>query len=193
MWQGRVNQPSGSLRKHGATPLAETMLHRQPIRGYDITITRFAFSPKDPEKIHMDSPSAQTAISELPEEFKALVEKAATARELAYAPYSDFRVGAALLTTDGKTFTGCNVENASYGLSICAERTAICKAVSEGHKKFRAIAVAASPLASPCGACRQFIVEFGKDITVITFDPVAPGPIKVWTSQELIPDSFSFE
>ena len=89
-------------------------------------------------------------------------------------------------------FTGCNVENASYGLSICAERTAICKAVSEGYKKFRAIAVAASPLASPCGACRQFIVEFGKDITVITFDPADPDQMKLWTSGDLIPDSFSF-
>ena len=140
----------------------------------------------------MASPSAPTDSSELPDDLQTLVSQAAEARELAYAPYSDFRVGAALLTADGKTFTGCNVENASYGLSICAERTAICKAVSEGHKKFRAIAVAASPLASPCGACRQFIVEFGKDITVITFDPTDPGPVRVWTSEELIPESFSF-
>lgn len=140
----------------------------------------------------MDSPSAPTASSELHEDFQALMPQAAKARELAYAPYSDFRVGAALLTADGKTFTGCNVENASYGLAICAERTAICKAVSGGHNQFRAIAVAASPLASPCGACRQFIVEFGKDITVITFDPADPSLVKVWTSEELIPDSFSF-
>jgi cytidine deaminase len=129
---------------------------------------------------------------QLPLELQPLIQQAAEARLGAYAPYSDFLVGAALLTTEGKLFTGCNVENASYGLSICAERTAICKAVSEGYKKFRAIAVAASPLASPCGACRQFIVEFGKDITVITFDPADPDQMKLWTSGDLIPDSFSF-
>ena len=112
----------------------------------------------------MDSSSAA---SDLPSDFQHLIQQAAEAREVAYAPYSNFLVGAALLTADGKTFTGCNVENASYGLSICAERTAICKAVSEGHQAFRAIAVAASPLASPCGACRQFIVEFGKDLSLI--------------------------
>ena len=142
-----------------------------------------------PHQIHMDSLSAT---SDLPGEFQSLVRQAAEARELAYAPYSKFYVGAALLTADGKTFTGCNVENASYGLSLCAERTAICKAVSEGHKTFRAIAVAASPLASPCGACRQFIVEFGKDITVITFDPADQSQARVWTSKELIPESFEF-
>ena len=143
-----------------------------------------------PEPIHMASLSAASA---LPDEFQHLIQQAAEARELAYAPYSNFLVGAALLTADGKTFTGCNVENASYGLSICAERTAICKAVSEGHQAFRAIAIAASPLASPCGACRQFIVEFGKDISVITFDPADPSQVKAWTSQELIPESFEFE
>jgi len=138
----------------------------------------------------MDSPPPSP---DLPSDFQALVQRAAEARQLAYAPYSDFLVGAALLTADGQVFTGCNVENASYGLCICAERTAICKAVSEGHQKFRAIAVAAHPLASPCGACRQFIVEFGKDITVITFDPDDTSQMRIWTSDQLIPESFSFE
>lgn len=126
---------------------------------------------------------------------KRLIQAASEARELAYAPYSNFKVGAALLVQDGdeeKVFTGCNVENASYGLAICAERTAICKAVSQGHQKFTAIVVAASPLASPCGACRQFIVEFGDAIEVICFDPVNPEVVNKWTSGELIPDHFEF-
>ena len=95
------------------------------------------------------------------ENFEKLVSAAIVARKNAYAPYSNFQVGAALLTADQTIFTGCNVENASYGLAICAERTAICKAVSEGQQEFQAIAIATVPLATPCGACRQFIVEFG--------------------------------
>ena len=130
---------------------------------------------------------------ELPAKFQTLVKQAIDSRQHAHAPYSNFAVGAALLTTDGKTFTGCNVENASLGLSICAERTAVCKAVSEGHRVFQAIAVAATPLASPCGACRQFIVEFGKDITVISVDPADMTQWKLWTSEQLIPESFSLE
>lgn len=129
-----------------------------------------------------------------PELESTLIERAIEARELAYAPYSEFNVGAALLLQDGKTIiTGCNVENASYGLAICAERNAICAAVAKGHRKFTAIAVAASPLASPCGACRQFIVEFGKDITVISVDPADRSKTLRWSSKELIPDSFEFE
>lgn len=123
-----------------------------------------------------------------------LIEKAIAARNLAYAPYSEFNVGAALLLADGETvITGCNVENASYGLAICAERNAICAAVAQGHKDFAAIVVAASPLASPCGACRQFIVEFGKDIEVVSVDPNDTSKLLRWTSDQLIPDSFEFE
>lgn len=124
---------------------------------------------------------------------KALIDAAAAARTKAYAPYSNFYVGAALLLPDGKIITGCNVENASYGLAICAERNAICAAVAQDHQKFEAIAIAATPLASPCGACRQFIVEFGKDIEVICFDPDNRAQMKRWTSAELIPDSFEFQ
>jgi cytidine deaminase len=126
---------------------------------------------------------------------KRLISEAISARLNAYAPYSEFKVGAALLLEDGMTIvTGCNVENASYGLAICAERNAICAAVAKGHQKFVAIAVAATPLASPCGACRQFIVEFGKSIPVISVDPSDPETqIKRWTSGELIPDSFEFK
>ena len=121
-----------------------------------------------------------------------LIKLAIAARDKAYAPYSNFFVGAALLAKDGSVFTGCNVENTSYGLCICAERTAICKAVSEGYQDFEAIAVAATPFATPCGACRQFIVEFGKEIEVIAVDANDPAQIKSWTSEQLIPENFKF-
>ncbi len=121
-----------------------------------------------------------------------LIESALAVRKLAYAPYSNFLVGAALLTKDGTVFTGCNVENTSYGLCICAERTAICKAVSEGHQEFLAIAVAATPFATPCGACRQFIVEFGKKIEVISVDANDVTNVKSWSITDLIPENFKF-
>ena len=126
------------------------------------------------------------------EDYEDLIQQAIEARAASYSPYSKFKVGAALLSVNGSVFTGCNVENASYGLAICAERTAICKAVSTGVREYEAIAVAASPLASPCGACRQFIVEFGKEITVISVDAENPSIRKIWKSSELIPDSFEF-
>lgn len=99
----------------------------------------------------------------------ALIEAARQARERAYAPYSRFKVGAALLTQGGQIFTGCNIENASYGLTICAERVAIFKALSEGSRQFSKIAVVADTktLTPPCGACRQIIWEFCGDIPVI--------------------------
>ena len=125
-------------------------------------------------------------------EYKQLVEAAIEARERSYSPYSQFKVGAALQGTEGSIITGCNVENASYGLSICAERAAICRAFAQGIRTFQAIAIAASPLASPCGACRQFLVEFGNDITVISVDVNDPARISQWQSGELIPDSFTF-
>lgn len=121
-----------------------------------------------------------------------LVQLAIEARLKAYAPYSDFLVGAALLTDAGNIFTGCNVENSSYGLAICAERTAICKAVSEGEQQFTKIAVAASPLATPCGACRQFIFEFGQSIEVVCASPDT-SEFRVWTIDELLPAGFRFE
>lgn len=99
----------------------------------------------------------------------ALVEAARRARERAVAPYSGFKVGAALETADGQIITGCNVENASYGLTMCAERVAMFKALSEGHTRFVRIAVVADTEAptSPCGACRQVLWEFGPDLDVI--------------------------
>ena len=98
-----------------------------------------------------------------------LIEAALQARENAYAPYSKFRVGAALEDSEGRIHTGCNVENASYGLTVCAERNAAFKAVSEGARQFRRIAVAAdtTPLTPPCGACRQVLSEICGDVEVI--------------------------
>lgn len=115
------------------------------------------------------------------------------ARDKAYAPYSNFRVGAVLLTEDGHYITGCNVENASYGAGICAERTALVKAVSEGHKKFKAIAVVTDKeeVCSPCGICRQFIREFGPKLPVYMF--TATGKYKLMTLEELLPLSFGPE
>ncbi|KAF4520521.1 hypothetical protein B566_EDAN004795 [Ephemera danica] len=96
-----------------------------------------------------------------------LIHRSLAARERAYCPYSKFKVGCALLCRDGSVFEGCNVENISYGLSICAERTAIVSAVAAGHQAFVALAVAAElgdTFVPPCGACRQFIAEFGVEV-----------------------------
>ena len=101
--------------------------------------------------------------------FEPLVTAARQAREHAMAPYSHFKVGAALETADGVIITGCNVENASYGLTVCAERVAMFKALSEGHRHFIRLAVVADTEAptSPCGACRQVLWEFGPEIDVV--------------------------
>ena len=127
------------------------------------------------------------------QDFEHLIQAALKVREQAYAPYSNFLVGAALLTGDGNVFVGCNVENASYGLAICAERNAITTAVAAGHQNFAAIAVAATPLASPCGACRQFIFEFGDEIQIIAVDAANPTLRNQWTSKELLPSGFRLE
>lgn len=101
--------------------------------------------------------------------WQKLIEAAKTARENAHAPFSNFKVGAAVKTKSGKFFTGCNVENATYGLTVCAERVAIFKAISEGETEFTEIAVVADTpeLTPPCGACRQIIWEFCGDVPVI--------------------------
>lgn len=123
-----------------------------------------------------------------------LLDQARIARENAHAPYSRFTVGAALLTEDGRVFTGCNVENASYGLTICAERVAVFKAISEGVRDFRAIAVIGPEddvPCSPCGACRQVLHEFNPEMRVIV--PSGPGSSRVWTVSELLPHAFGAE
>jgi cytidine deaminase len=121
---------------------------------------------------------------------RKLIAAAKAAQRRAHAPYSKFRVGAALLTKSGKIITGCNVENASYGLTICAERVAITKAVSEGHRQFRAIAVVAPAAAvSPCGACRQVLAEFG-EMLVMCADSRRPRNVRVYLLSELLPHAF---
>lgn len=104
---------------------------------------------------------------------KALVDAARSARERAYAPYSRYRVGAALLAASGRVYTGCNIENAAYGATMCAERVALFKAVSEGEREFLALAVVAEgeEAASPCGACRQVLHEFAPDLTLYLAGP----------------------
>lgn len=119
-----------------------------------------------------------------------LIEAAKQARENAHAPYSNFRVGAALRSTSGRIFSGCNVENATYGLTMCAERVAIFKAISEGERGFSAIAVVTDTevLTSPCGACRQLIWEFCGDIPVSLAN--LKGKIEVIQMRELFPRPF---
>ena len=122
---------------------------------------------------------------------KELVALAKEAMEHAYVPYSHFQVGAALLAKDGRVFKGCNIENASYGATNCAERTAIFKAVSEGYREFDAIAIVASSgdYASPCGICRQVLFEFLPDGKVI-LDSDEKGMV-TYLVRELLPCGFS--
>jgi cytidine deaminase len=122
-----------------------------------------------------------------------LVSEARGAREQAYAPYShDFKVGAAVLTEEGEIFTGCNIENASFGATICAERVAVFKAVASGHRSIRAVAVIADtpdPI-SPCGICRQVIAEFGADADILMANTA--GDTRVSGMRELLPAAFRF-
>ena len=132
---------------------------------------------------------------------KSLIEQAIAMTERSYAPYSHFHVGAALLGKDGKVYTGCNVENAAYGPSNCAERTAVFKAVSEGCREFDAIAIAGgledsngksqiNDYCPPCGVCRQVLAEFcDKDFKIFLTD--GTGQIKEFTLGQLLPESFS--
>jgi cytidine deaminase len=124
---------------------------------------------------------------------RGLVARARAARRRAYAPYSRFTVGAAVLTASGAVITGCNVENASYGLSMCAERVAVHRALAEGHRRFLAVAVSAGPKgrrpvgATPCGACRQVMAEFG--VAAIVVD----GPratVRALALADLLPHAF---
>ncbi len=120
-----------------------------------------------------------------------LVQHALAARSRAYAPYSGFAVGAALLTAGGRVVPGCNVENASYGLTCCAERTAVFRAVAEGEREFFAIAVVADTCGpiSPCGACRQVLVEFNPQLKVILAN--LGGEMQVTVAGALLPGAFS--
>jgi cytidine deaminase len=122
----------------------------------------------------------------------ALVRAAEAARRHAHAPYSRYRVGAAVETDDGAIYAGCNVENASYGLTICAERAAVCAAVAAGARRIRrAVVVTESdPPGAPCGACRQVLAEFGLDMEVTA---IGPKHTARWTLRDLLPDAFTSE
>jgi len=127
-------------------------------------------------------------------EIKGLVKLAIEAREKAYVPYSKFKVGAAMEMEDGSVFTGCNIENASYGATNCAERTAIFKAVSEGHTIMKKIAIVGDMLAftAPCGICRQVIAEFAaKDIEIVLIKNQDEYIVK--TLEEILPGAFTKE
>jgi cytidine deaminase len=119
-----------------------------------------------------------------------LLSAALAVRQNAFAPYSKFRVGAALEDTEGRIHTGCNVENATYGLTVCAERVAVFKAISEGVRRFRRIAVAADTddLTPPCGACRQILWEFCGDVEIVLVNP--RGKTETYQLKELFPKPF---
>jgi len=118
-----------------------------------------------------------------------LIDLAKQVRKKAYAPYSHYKVGAALLGKSGKIYTGCNVENASYGHTVCAERTAVVKAVSEGEREFEAVAVVTKNGGSPCGACRQVLSEFSPELIIYIADK--NGEYRTTTLKQLLPDSFT--
>lgn len=123
---------------------------------------------------------------------KELINRALEAQKMAYVPYSGFRVGAALLTEDNKIYSGCNIEISSYSPTICAERTAIFKAVSEGHRKIKAIAVVGdSNYTFPCGVCRQVLREFGKNANIIIANSL--DDYKIFTLDDILPYSFGPE
>jgi cytidine deaminase len=121
--------------------------------------------------------------------YKKLISEAVKAKNHSYSPYSKYRVGAALLTKDKKIYTGCNVENGSYSLTICAERNAIFKAISEGEKDFEAIAIVTDTdnFCPPCGACRQVIYEFAKNIDVVLYNG---KETKIFKIKKLFPLGF---
>lgn len=127
------------------------------------------------------------------EKYNKLINEALCAREQAYAPYSSFKVGASLLCDDGEIFTGCNIENSSYGATICAERVAFSSAIADGKRKFNALAIVGGKdeinnFCYPCGICRQFILEFCvPDFKIILFDGTN---LKISTLEELLPNAF---
>ncbi|MCB9420867.1 MAG: cytidine deaminase [Ardenticatenaceae bacterium] len=125
------------------------------------------------------------------EQREALIVAACEARQRAYVPYSHYAVGAALLLADGRIITGVNVENSSYGLTICAERTAVFKMVSEGIQRFTAVAICTENAGSPCGACRQVMTEFAGDVPVYLVDGEGNG--RETTLYTLLPDHFGPE
>ncbi len=138
----------------------------------------------------MPNPNPHKAIAQeaLAPEWRALLEAAKEARERAYAPYSHFPVGAAVRTREGRIYAGCNVENASSGLTVCAERVAIWNAVAHGEQEFVALAVVTGPGSTPCGACRQVMSEFAEDLPILVAD--LAGHAWFTSLRALLPDPF---
>jgi len=124
--------------------------------------------------------------------YSLIIESAIKASNNSYSPYSNFKVGAAILTDNNKIFTGTNIENASLGLTVCAERIALFKAVSEGYKNFQVIAIATNDGSYPCGACRQVLNEFSSDLTVIVAD-FKKKQIVETKLKDLLPYSFDLK
>jgi len=127
----------------------------------------------------------------LPDDWKRLVEAARDVRCHAYAPYSSYDVGAALRTADGRVFTGCNVENAAYGLTICAERVAMCSAVAAGASGPLVLCVSVTGPPAPCGSCRQFLNEFNPDLCILLDDNTSDCPPECVVLKDLLPRAFS--
>ena len=146
-------------------------------------------STTDDGQLLPDQRAQAEARAEATSAINVLIEVASNTRRNAYAPYSGYRVGAALLTATGNVYAGCNVENAAYSVTICAERAAVVKAISEGEREFDAIAVVTEDGGTPCGECRQFLHEFGAHIAVIVAD--THGHYTLTTVGELLPNAFT--
>jgi cytidine deaminase len=121
-----------------------------------------------------------------------LIQAALAVRERAYARYSQFHVGAALLASSGRIYVGCNVENGSYGLTICAERSAVFSAVAAGERRFERLAIATAGGGTPCGACRQVLAEFGPELPILVIDVERPKTYVEINLRELLPLAFTF-
>jgi cytidine deaminase len=124
-------------------------------------------------------------------EVRAVVKAAVAVRGRAYAEYSEFLVGAALLAADGEIYAGCNVENVSYGLTNCAERTAVFSAVAAGQRKFELLAIASAGGVTPCGACRQVLAEFAPELPILLVDVDRPGSVVEVNLKDLLPGEFT--
>lgn len=132
-------------------------------------------------------------VSQLPLTDRLLVQAALAVRQRAHAPYSKFLVGAALQTAEGKLFVGCNVENASYGLTNCAERTAIFSAVAAGEQQFTRLAITSAGGVTPCGACRQVLAEFAPNLSILLIDTDHPDQAAEVNLADLLPGRFIFK
>lgn len=132
-------------------------------------------------------------VQELDRSWHDLITAAIAARQRAYARYSNFQVGAALRAVDGTIFLGCNVENASYGLTQCAERTAITSAVAAGVREFTQLVIAASGAVTPCGACRQVLAEFCRELPIVLIDPEHPEQCQRYELSALLPGCFQLD